>query len=52
MELVKKADTPLILDLNVRKAFLDCTQQYFGGGVSAEEAAKSMGEEMDLYLSE
>ncbi len=52
VELVKKADTPLILDLNVRKAFLDCTQQYFGGGVSAEEAAKSMGEKMDLYLSE
>ena len=52
VDLIKKADTPLILEHHVRTAFLDCIEQYFGGDVSAEEAAKSMGEKMDLYLSE
>ena len=52
VDLIKEADTPLILEHHVRTAFLDCIEQYFGGDVSAEEAAKSMGEKMDLYLSE
>lgn len=52
LELVKQADTPLVLDSSVRTAFLDCAEQYYGGSVSAEEAAKTMCEKMDLYLSE
>ena len=52
LDLAKKANTPLIIDLTVRKTFLDCADQYFGGSISAEEAAKTLGEKMQLYLSE
>lgn len=52
LDLAKGADTPLIIDLSVREAFLDCADQYFGGTISAEEAAKTLGEKMELYLSE
>ena len=52
LDLAKGADTPLIIDLSVREAFLDCADQYFGGTISVEEAAKTLGEKMELYLSE
>lgn len=52
LDLAKEANTPLTIDLSVRTAFLDCADQYFGGTISAEEAAKTLGEKMELYLSE
>lgn len=52
LNLAKEAKTPLVIDPSVRKTFLDCAEQYFGGNISAEEAAKTLGEKMELYLSE
>lgn len=52
LALAKKAETPLVIDLSVRETFIDCAEQYFGGSISAEEAAQTLGEKMQLYLSE
>ena len=52
LEMAKGVKTPLVIELSVRKTFLECAEQYFGGTISAEEAAKTLGEKMDLYLSE
>lgn len=52
LEMAKEVKTPLVIELSVRKTFLECAEQYFGGTISAEEAAKTLGEKMDIYLSE
>ena len=52
IELAKSADTSLVLNLTVKQAFLDAADKYYGGDVSAEEAAEEMAKEMSLYLSE
>ena len=43
LDLAKKANTPLIIDLTVRKTFLDCADQYFGGSISAERSSENSG---------